>query len=425
MTLMSKYVKRTTGAIVAALLAISPVVPAGAADDEVTGKQKPIKIGYLVELSGVGAPVGQEMLKGTKLYLKQIENKMAGHPVEIVIENNASSSATAVAKTRKLIEQDKVDILNGLILTNIGYMVSPMAEKAKIPLVISICGSDDLTQRKHSDWVLRTSFSSTQSMYPFGDWVAKTLHYKRVVIVGLDYSFGWEACGGFQKSFEQAGGQVVQKIWAPLGFMDFSTYLKQIRKDADAVFICTIGNAATIVPKQYKELGFNMPIIGIGTSFDEAIIRKLGDSAIGAVSALTYSANLDTPSNKRFVQAFKAEYGTDPDFYAEGGYTSAMWIHRAVEALHGDVSDKQKFLAALKAVELKDAPRGPVKLDSWGNPVENVYVRKVVKTGADSKNAVIETFKGVGQFWKWPAAEMLKEPAYSTSYPPCKYCWEH
>jgi branched-chain amino acid transport system substrate-binding protein len=163
-------------------------------------------------------------------------------------------------------------------------------------------------------------------------------------------------------------------------------------------------------------------MIGIGTSFDEAIVRKLGANAVGAVTALPYSAELDTPANKRFVQAFRAEYKTDPDFYAEGGYTSTMWIHHAVDALKGDISDKRKFMAALKAVELKDAPRGPVKLDDMNNPIENIYVRKVEMSNGAAHNTVEATFKDVGQFWKWNPQDILKQPSYSKDYPPCKFC---
>ncbi len=228
-------------AIAALSLAMSPIslAPAQAAADEAANKSKAIKIGCMIELSGAAANVGDELVKGVKLYLKQINNTMAGRRVELIVENDESSAATAKQKAVKLIQQDKVDVLNGLILGNIGYAVAPVADKFQTPLVISICGSDDLTQRKRSDWVVRSSFSASQPMYPFADYVYNTLHYKRVVTVGLDYSFGWEVVGGFQKSFEQAGGKVVQKLWAPLGFLDFTDVLKQVKKDADAVFICT------------------------------------------------------------------------------------------------------------------------------------------------------------------------------------------
>jgi branched-chain amino acid transport system substrate-binding protein len=204
--------------------------------------------------------------------------------------------------------------------------------------------------------------------------------------------------------------------------MDFTPVIKKMRKDIDAVFIVTAGNAATIIPKQYKESGPGVPLMGGGTSFDEAILRHLGDEAIGAVSPLSYSAALDTPTNKRFVEAYRAKYNVDPDFYAEGGYTSGMWIHKAVESLQGDVSDKNKLLAALKKVELKDAPRGQVKLDDYSNPIENVYVRKVTRANGKLENKVIDTFKDVSQFGKWTAEETLKQPSYGRDFPPCNFC---
>jgi branched-chain amino acid transport system substrate-binding protein len=238
----------------------------------------------------------------------------------------------------------------------------------------------------------------------------------------MDYPFGWEVVGGFQKGFEQAGGQVIQKIWPPLGFRDFSEYIKSMRKDADAVFLCNVGNAAILVPKQYKQFGPGLPVIGMGTSSDESTLADEGDDALGYVTTLIYSAALQTPANKAFADAYRAKYHKDPSYYAECGYTSGLWINKALDALKGDVSDKEKVLAALKNVELKDAPRGPIKLDAYNSPIENVYVRKVEKVNGKLQNTVIQTFPNVSQFWKWKPEDYLKEPLYSRENPPCKFC---
>jgi branched-chain amino acid transport system substrate-binding protein len=149
----------------------------------------------------------------------------------------------------------------------------------------------------------------------------------------------------------------------------------------------------------------------------------VGDKALGAVSALTYCSTLDTPANVAFTKAYRAKYpGLTPSFYTEGGYTSVMWIQRAVDALHGDLQDKNKLLAALRKVEITDAPRGPVKLDEYGNPVENVYIQKVVMIDGKPHNKLITTFKSVSQFWKWNPLEYMSTPVYSRNYPPCKFC---
>jgi branched-chain amino acid transport system substrate-binding protein len=140
------------------------------------------------------------------------------------------------------------------------------------------------------------------------------------------------------------------------------------------------------------------------------------------VHADPYTRELDTPANKEFVTAFKKKYGTDPGFFAECGYDAGMWIHKAVDALHGNVENKAKLLEALKAVQLANAPRGPIKLDDYGNIIENVYVTKVIDKDGNYVNSLVETFPAVSQFWKWKPEEILQQPVYSKDYPPCSHC---
>jgi branched-chain amino acid transport system substrate-binding protein len=384
----------------------------------------PIKIGFIASLSGVGADASKDMVEGIKLFLKEHNSTIAGHPVQLIIENDQSSPATAMAKALKLIEQDKVDILTGIQLSGSGLAIAPIAEKDKTPLVVAVCGADDLTQRKHFHWLIRTSATASQPTQPFGEWVFKNLGYKRIVTVGVDYPYGWEVVGGFQRGFEAAGGQIVQKIWAPMGFTDFSYLLKQIdQSKADACFICATSASAEILPKQYKDLGIKLPVVAGGTTFDEAYLAHLPDSFIGGYSPMTYCAAIDTPANQHFVSAYKKEYaGRMPSYYAESSYVAGMWIEKAAQQLKGDLSDKAKLLAALKKVELSDAPRGPIKLDEYSNPVENIYVRKLVKSGKGMENALATTFKNVSQFWTWTPSEFLKDPVYSKEFPPCTHC---
>jgi branched-chain amino acid transport system substrate-binding protein len=209
---------------------------------------------------------------------------------------------------------------------------------------------------------------------------------------------------------------------APLGFTDFSSYIKQIRPDVDALFISTGNVAAEKFLEQYQKIGPKLPLIGGGPSFDEVVLSKTGDAGLGALSVFPYSASLNTPANKRFVAEFRQMYGRNPGHFADCGYTSGMWIAQAAEAVKGDVENKPAFLKAIKAVELKNAARGSVKLDEYGNPIENFYVRKVERVNGNMANVVIYTFTNVSQFWKYKPEEFLKDPPYSMDFPPCKYC---
>jgi len=152
------------------------------------------------------------------------------------------------------------------------------------------------------------------------------------------------------------------------------------------------------------------------------VLPSLGDEAIGGMTPLMYSAALDTPINKRFVKEYRGKYGKVPSYYSEVCYTTGRWIDEAAKAIGGDLENREKFLAALRKVEVPDAPRGPVKLDAHGNPIQNIYIRKVEKKDGELWNTVIHTYPAVSQFWKYSPEEFLKQPVYSRDYPPCKFC---
>jgi branched-chain amino acid transport system substrate-binding protein len=149
----------------------------------------------------------------------------------------------------------------------------------------------------------------------------------------------------------------------------------------------------------------------------------MGDEALGTISPLIYSGALDTPANRRFAKEYRARFGKVPSYFAETNYTSGRWINEAVRALGGNVEDREKFLAALRKVEIPDAPRGPVKLDAYGNPIQNVYIRRVERNReGELQNTVIVTIPAVSQFWKYAPEEFLRQPLYSRDVPPCRSC---
>jgi branched-chain amino acid transport system substrate-binding protein len=384
----------------------------------------PIKLGFLTQMTGGGAAVGKDMSNGFMMYLEEIGQQMGGRKVEVIIEDTQGDPAAALTKLRKLVESDNVHAVAGIFLANEGYALAPKVDEYRIPTVWAVVSADDLTQRKPVKWAVRSGWTSSQPNHPFGEWAHKSLGYKRVVTVAMDYAFGWEQVGGFQRTFEEAGGQIVQKLWPPLGTTDFGPYLAQIKRDADAVFAVMVAASALRFPKQYQDAGLKarLPLIGGGTSFDEFVFPSLGDEAVGAITPMIYSAAIDTPVNRRFVKEFRTKYGKVPGYYAEASYTAARWINEAAKVVGGNVEDKEKFLAALRRVEISDAPRGSIKLDAHANPIETVYVRKVERKDGELWNTVIQTFPAVTQFWKYKPEEFLKQPVYDRNNPACKYC---
>ena len=383
----------------------------------------PFKIGMLAPLTGPFAQTGKDMVNGTELYLDEIGRQVSGRKIELVVEDDEAQPATALNKSRKLVEQDKVHVLTGGQLASIGYALQPYIDAQKIPATYPVIASDDITQRKPAKWIVRTGWSTSQPMHPFADWVLKNTKYRKVAAIGMDYAFGYETIGGFQHVFEDGGGQIVQKIWTPLNTNDFAPFLAQLRRDADAVLALFVGRLALQFTKQYQEAGLKdkLPLLGGGTTTDESALPQMGDEAIGIITALHYSQALDNPANQKFAKAFEAKAGKMASYYSEAAYTNARWIVEAAKLAAGKVEDRDAMLAALRKVTLKDSPRGPLSIDDYNSVIQNVYIRKVERRDR-LQNTVIATYPAVSQFWKYKPDEYLKRPLYSRDYPPCKHC---
>jgi len=388
-----------------------------------TAAQKgPIKIGMIVPQSGPLAANGKDMINGYELFFEQVGYKLAGREVKFIVEDDEGKPATGLTKVRGLVEGQGVHLVTGPLSAAVGYAVAPYIDGKKVPALYPIVAADDLTQRKRSPYIVRTGWASSQPSHPFGKWVHDTLKYKKIVVIAYDFAFGWEVVSGFQRTYEDAGGQVVQKLWPPLGNADFAPYLSQLKRDADAVFAQFSGADALRFAKQYQEAGLKLPLIGGGTFTDEHVLRTMGDEVLGVITPLHYSAALDTPANKKFAQAYEAKFKQIPSYYSEGTYVAGLVLKAALDATGGDIENVDRFLGALRKADLSAMPRGPMKFDDFGNPDMNVYVRKVERVNGRLQNTVIHTFPNVSQFWTWKPDEYLKQPPYTRDYPPCKHC---
>ncbi|MFQ5839779.1 MAG: ABC transporter substrate-binding protein [Candidatus Methylomirabilales bacterium] len=384
-----------------------------------TARADELRIGFLAPMTGFFAQIGKDMSNGFKMYLDEVGGKFEGMPVKFILEDSQGKPAINVTKAQKLLTQDKVHMFIGGLLASTGYALAPVAEQAKVPYISPVSAADDLTQRKHFKYFLRTGWTSSQPSHPFGEW-AYEQGYRRIVTIGADYAFGYEVIGGFHRTFEKAGGKIIQKLWTPIGTKDFGPYIPQI-KQADAVFTLMVGPMSLQFPKQYKAAGLKMPLLGGGTSADEFALPFMGDEAIGYVTALQYSAAIKTEKNRAFVTKYRKLYGKVPSYYSETTYTTAQWIHETIKKAGGTWPGTEKFMDIFKTIEL-DSVRGPVKMDHRANPIHNIYIRKVEKIGGELWNTVVKTYPAVSQYWTFGEQEFLKQPVYSRNFPPCKHC---
>jgi branched-chain amino acid transport system substrate-binding protein len=372
----------------------------------------PMRIGFLTVKTGPLASGGIQMEQGLAIYLKERNNMLAGRPVQLFTGDSAGAPAVARSKMQELVERDNVSCLIGPLATAEALAIDDYIRDKQIP-TLSVAAAEDMTQRKANPWFCRATSTSAQCSYAMGDYAAKELKYKRVAMIADDIAYGYELNAGFQRTFEEAGGKVVQKLWPPLNAPDYGTYIAQLKRDVDAIFMGFAGSNGLKFLRQYKEYGGQTPLLGGMTAIDESLLRQMGDEALGALSTCWYSAQLDNASNKKLVEGMNRDNKVDPGFYAAATYTNGAVLEAALKSIDGKIEDKDAFMKALRGIKVEETCRGPVSFDKYGNVVGNIYIRKVEKKGGKLVNSVIKTYPNVSQFWTYDPEEFLKRPVYN------------
>ncbi len=385
---------------------------------------KPFKLGLLTVKTGPLAQGGIQMEQGVITYLKETNYTIGGRKVDFVSADTGGNPAGAKTKAQELIERDNVDCILGPLAAFEMYAINEYVTQQKMP-TLCLAGADNLTQRTPSPYLLRSSATSSQAMQPMGHYAATELKLKRAVTIVEDFAFGYEQIGGFQAAFQKDGGCVVKKLWPPLVTPDYTPYVAQI-SDCDVVCQGFAGSNPLRFMKAYAGAGLKYPVVTGETGGDDALLKSFGEEAIGLVSCAPYTLDLDTDGNNRFVKGMLTNYNAVPGQYAAILYVNCQVVDAALKALNGDASNRDKFMSALKAVNLSDTPRGPIKYDHLNNVVGTFYIRRCgtegAKYGLKLWNKTIKTYDNVSQFWTWPEAEFLAHPVYSRDYPPLTKC---
>src|SRR5499433_1982421 len=356
---------------------------------------EPLKIGFLTVRTGPLAAGGKQQEEGAALFLKERNGLIAGRKVELITQDTAGSPALARTKTQELVERYKVPVMIGPLATNEALAIDSYIRDTKVPLITTTSAATvDLKTHAVNPWVLHAFGTAPQVTYPLGDYAAKTLGFKRMAIVAEDFTYGHEGAGGFQLAFEAAGGKIVQKLWPPLNTPEYAPYLAQIKPDVDAIYMGFAGSNPVRFLKQFNDFGLKgkVTVLCNTTSTDEGILRVMGDEAVGVYTAGWYAAGLDTPDNKNFVAGINAGYQHDPGFYTAGPYTALLIIEEALKVTGGDTDNAPAFLKAMHDVRLSHGPIGPVRLDEYGTPVLDIYIRKVARVDAKLTNTIILTY---------------------------------
>ena len=377
-----------------------------------------IKIGFLTSLGGPTALSGRDMRDAFLLYLKQNNNMLGGHEIELIIEEDNSDAGTAVQKARKFVEVDEVDLIVGPIRSPSAAAMVEYTNAEGVPVVLPIPSTDPLTQHNFNPLILRSGYASSQIMFPMADYAYNVLGYRTVASLALDNAFGYEAIAGFQYEFERLGGTVTAKIWFPDATKDFAPYISQISQDVEALVSCASGANSLNMFIALEEYGIKLPVIGAGTNTEESQLEAIGDAANGSITSHFWSTALDIPSCRAFVSAYNAEYGRDPGYFANGGYDAAIILDWVFGLMPG-AFDKELLLNEWKNFEGMFA-RGPVKMDEYNNPIMNIYIRRTENVNGKVQNTVIYTYEAVSQFYVYGAEAVLARPIFTKDFPPLR-----
>lgn len=356
-----------------------------------------IKIGVLLPDSGVYASLGKHLHKGMELYFDSIDWKIGSKKIEIIKEDSEADPQVALRKARKLIDQDKVDILTGTVSTAVAYAIRDEVDKKKIPFLVSHAGGNDLTRSKRSDYIWRSSFSSWQIGNSLGEWAFHNVG-KTMYIAAADYAFGREVSEAFKEAYTAAGGKIVGEVYPPLGNNDYSSYLTTIKNaKAEAVYAFFAGSDAVRFVQQYDQFGLkeDKKLIGSGWLVSEDVRKSQGNAGVGTISSIFWDYSIKTEENRQFKEAFEKKYNERPTIEALEGYDAAKIIAEALTTLDGDASDPDKVVEAISNVEFI-SPRGPIKFDKETHHViQNMYIIETKLVNGQTENEVIEIIEEV------------------------------
>ncbi len=356
--------------LIAAALAASPLAAAQTAPK--------LKVGLMLPATGTFAALGTAIENGFRLHVMEQGGKLAGREIEYFRVDDESDPAKATDNVNKLIKRDNVDVLIGTVHTGVAMAMAKAAKDSGTLLIVPNAGADAVTGPMCAPNIFRSSFSNWQPGYAMGEVMAKK-GYKNVVTIAWKYGAGDESVRGFKEAFEKGGGKVTRELGLPFPNVEFQALLTEIAAaKPDAVYTFFAGGGAVKFVKDYAAAGLKKSIPLYGAGFlTEGTLEAQGADAEGLMSTLHYADSLDSPRDKAFRLAYAKTFKLQPDVYAVQGYDAAQMLAIGLKAVNGDVSKKAEFAEALRKARI-DSPRGPFTLSKAHNPVQDVYLRRVV-----------------------------------------------
>ena len=392
--------------------------------------QDTIKVGILVATEGAFAAGGADGIRNVELALKQVNYMAGGKKIETVVAPSDTTPATATRMARKLIEQDKVDIILGPLSGSEGIAMRDYSKTIPDKTVINgISGALETTWVDPSPNFFRFNLDGAQWGSGLGKYVVEKKGWKRVATVSADYSFGYTNFLGFAVDFCKAGGELVERLWVPLGSGDFGGVIAKLPDDVDAIYLGVGGTDAINFLNQYQQAGGTAKLIGGSIMADPTVLTSKGkakEALIGTPTSGWVANDNPAPEWKAYVKAYQEAFPADkrlpsPSLFGVGYYVNALAMIAGLNEVKGDLSDgHKKFHAALSKLKVK-TPLGEISLNENRQASGSVFVTEVSENADGTlTNKMVARVDNVTQTLGMTPAEFRKMGLPSRTTPDCK-----
>lgn len=391
--------------------------------------QDSIKMGALATLEGAFAALGEDSMRGVKLALEEFGYSAGGKKIELITGSSDASPDSAIRATRKLVEQDGVQVLVGPLSGSEGLAVKDYAKtQPNVTFLNGSSAAQDTTLRNPAENFFRFSTEGAQWMAGLGEYVYNEKGYRSVAVLAEDYSFPYTQVFGFLEPFCRLGGSapVEARFWVPIGNKDYSSVIAALPDDVDAIFVALGGADAVNFLTQYEQAGGDLPLVGGSITVDQSVLGSKGrtrDFIIGTPSGSPISDTWDDPRWNKFVEAYKAKFPDgfpSPSLFAHAYYINTKAALLALNEVNGDLSDGgKKYREALSSLEF-DTPTGMVHLDERRQAVADIFLTEVVE-GPDGNlvNKTIKVIPQVNQTLGVSYEKFLEYGQVGRENPPC------
>jgi branched-chain amino acid transport system substrate-binding protein len=365
-----------------------------------------LKIGFMATLEGTYTVLGEDGQRGFQVAMKEAKAMAGGREIEVIVGSSDASPDSALRAARKLVEQDKVDIIIGPLSGSEGIAIRDYSKtQPQVTFINGISGAQETTYVTPSENFFRFNMDGAQWSAGLGEYVFNEKGYKKVATIGEDYSFIYTQVFGFALEFCGAGGEITERLWVPLGTKDFASIIASLPDDVDAIYLGLGGGDAVNFLNQYQQAGGDAKLIGGTIMIDGTVLSSKGKAKDALIGTPGSGPQADTWDNKKwqaFVKDYQDAFPPDkrfpsPSLLATGYYNAFNAMKTCMDQVNGELGDGHKGLRQCLATLELDAPNGKITLDSNRQAIGTNFVTEVVEEGGNLVNKLVKIIPNVNQ----------------------------